>query len=446
MATSRADVPTGPRPAWRGLALLTLAVVAVHVLVAMLLPAGMPPKPSPLVSSFTTRTIEIAPAAPDLPGAPNQAAAPPPGEFAAFDAKATAPSATALPKTSSEPARKAPVEAQRKPRTEPKPRPKPASHPGSEAALPERQSSPPTAAAEMAASPPPAGELPARTEASADAGLAAPLPVDASPAPATAEAGAEPKGSSAPVASASGGAGITAQPGGSGGDGGGNGSREGPVPIRIPGSVRLAFAVTAQQGAAPMQGVFGDLLWLQDGRQYDARLALTFLFKTLRTQHSSGVIGPSGIEPLRFSEKRKSEVASHFVRDQNTVVFSSNAPPVPLLPGAQDRLSVVMQLGALMAGDPAGHAPGGVIAVQTVGTRDGDIWTFRIGEDERIQVPAGDYLARKLSRSARKPFDDTVELWIAPELGYLPIRIKQTQADGDFVDFQLRELLPAGTK
>jgi hypothetical protein len=32
-----------------------------------------------------------------------------------------------------------------------------------------------------------------------------------------------------------------------------------------------------------------------------------------------------------------------------------------------------------------------------------------------------------------------VELWLAPELGYLPVRIKQTQANGDFADFQLRD-------
>ena len=41
------------------------------------------------------------------------------------------------------------------------------------------------------------------------------------------------------------------------------------------------------------------------------------------------------------------------MRDQGQVVFSNNAPSVTLLAGAQDRLSVVMQLGALLAGDPA---------------------------------------------------------------------------------------------
>ena len=110
------------------------------------------------------------------------------------------------------------------------------------------------------------------------------------------------------------------------------------------------------------------------------------------------------------------------------MVFSNNAPSVPLLPGAQDRLSVMLQLGALMAGDPARYPPGAAFAIQTVGPRDADIWIFKVEEDEKLSLPAGEFTARKLTRNPRKPFDDKVELWLAPELGYLPVRIKQTQS------------------
>jgi hypothetical protein len=214
------------------------------------------------------------------------------------------------------------------------------------------------------------------------------------------------------------------------------------APLRVPPSVRLKFAVTGQQGTVPLQGVFGELAWSQDGRAYDARLTLRFLFKTLRTQHSSGAIGPTGIEPDRFSDTRKTEVASHFVRDQGQVVFSNNAPAVPLMPGAQDRLSVMLQLGALLAGDPARYPEDGAVAIQTVGPRDADIWLFKIGAEETLQLPAGEVAARRFTRNPRKPFDDTVELWLAPSLGWLPVRIRLTQPGGDFADMQLRERLP----
>jgi hypothetical protein len=151
------------------------------------------------------------------------------------------------------------------------------------------------------------------------------------------------------------------------------------------------------------------------------------------------LIGAGGIEPARFSDTRRSEVAAHFMREQGQVVFSNNAPSVPLLPGAQDRLSVMLQLGAFMAGDPARYSPGAAFAIQTVGPRDADLWIFKVEGDEHLTLPAGQYNARKLTRNPRKPFDDKVELWLAPELGYLPVRIRQTQDNGDFADFQLRD-------
>jgi outer membrane biosynthesis protein TonB len=216
-----------------------------------------------------------------------------------------------------------------------------------------------------------------------------------------------------------------------------------PATAKLPGSVRLKFSATGQLGSAPMN-LFGELEWKQDGQTYDARLSMGALFVTLRSQHSQGTIGPGGIEPTRFSDSRKAEVASHFVRDKGQVVFSNNTPPAALMSGAQDRLSVMLQLGALMAGDPARYTTDGAIAIQTVGTRDADLWIFKIGEEEQLHLPAGDFVARKLTRNARKPYDDTVELWLAPALGYLPVRFKLTQANGDFADMRLREQLPAG--
>lgn len=213
----------------------------------------------------------------------------------------------------------------------------------------------------------------------------------------------------------------------------------GSVPLRIPGSVRLSLAATAQIGATPMSGVFGELVWLHDGQNYDARLTLKFLFATVRGWHSTGAIGKTGIEPLRYADKRrKSEVASHFVRDQGKVVFSNNAPSETLLPGAQDQLSVLMQLGAMLAGNPLRYPPGSVIAVQTVGPRSAEIWTFNVSGEEQLTVPAGEFTVRKLTRNPRLPFDDKVEVWLAPELGYLPVRLKLTQSSGDFADMQMR--------
>lgn len=253
--------------------------------------------------------------------------------------------------------------------------------------------------------------------------------------PSVAQAGVQ-EAASAPAAASGPGDAPGAGAGADVGEGAGTpGAR---VPLKVPGSVRLDFAVTGQQGAQPMSGVFGQLLWLQDGSSYNARLALRVLFKTIRTQTSVGRLSAGGIEPSRFSDARRSEVATHFVRESGQIVFSSSTIPAPLMPGAQDRLSVILQLSALMAGDPERHGPGSSFSMQTAGSRDAEIWQFSVDGEEALDTPAGAYQTRKLTRLPRKEHDQKIELWLAPELGWLPVRIRQTQANGDFADMQLR--------
>lgn len=389
--SSSPSLPPGlpGRPSWRALIGLTLLVGLVHLLLLGLAPMAIGPEPSPLANKFSTRTIVIAPPAAE---APAPAAAP----------------AEAKP---------APPPKPKRPREASVPRPKPAPKPAPAEPSPE----PKTVAT-------PAPETPDLTaQAATDSGAAAP-----------------------PEAAASAPAGATSPSGGSGtgtqaaAGGEASGTIAGTQAMKIPGSVTLDFEATGQSGASPQRGVFGELVWLQDGTRYDGRLTLKAVFFTLLNWHSTGRIGPSGLEPERYSESRKSEVASHFVRDQNQIVFSNNAPPVPLLPGAQDRMSVMMQLGGLLAASPQRYPAGTRISVQTVGTRDAEVWVFVVGDEEKLSLPAGEFTARKLTRDPRKSFDRKLELWLAPEYGYLPVRIRQTEPNGDFADAQLRKPLPSG--
>ena len=386
VAPSPLSVGLPGRPSWRVLAGLTLAVALVHLLVLGLAPTAIGPEPSPLANKFITRTIVIAPPAAEKPAAPAAAAAP----------------AEAKPPPPARPRR---PHAPSVPKPKPLPEPDANAHPSAET---------PDLTVQVATD---SGATPSAAAASAATG-----------------ATASPGGSSG-----SGAAGGTATAGGEA-----SGTIAGSQALRIPGSVTLDFAATGQDGASPMQGVFGELVWLQDGSRYDARLTLKLLFRTIRSQHSTGKIGPSGIEPERYSESRKAEVASHFLRDQGQILFSNNAPGVALMAGAQDRLSVMMQLGGLLAGDAARYPAGSQISVQTVGPRDAGVWVFVVGEEEKVTLPAGEYTVRKLTRNPRRDFDSKLELWLAPAYGYLPVRIRQTEANGNFADAQLRKPLPEG--
>ena len=183
---------------------------------------------------------------------------------------------------------------------------------------------------------------------------------------------------------------------------------------------------------------WADLNWQQNGEAYNARLEVGAFLLGSRVQTSVGTLGLDGLMPTRFGDKSRSELAAHFQREKNTITFSANSPDVPLLKGAQDRLSVVLQLGALLAADPSRFPPGTMLSFQTVSQREAEIWQFVVEKEELLRLPYGDIHAIKLQRNPRREFDQRIELWLAPSLDFLPARLRITNANGDFVDQSLR--------
>ncbi|PJI99414.1 uncharacterized protein DUF3108 [Acidovorax sp. 69] len=210
-----------------------------------------------------------------------------------------------------------------------------------------------------------------------------------------------------------------------------------PPPVRIPAPTRLAFEVSGQAKKFAYSAR-AELLWQHDGNRYEARQEVSAFLVGSRTQSSTGQIAPQGLLPERFSDRARSEQAAHFDYAKGRVTFSANTPDAPMGPGTQDRLSIFIQLGAMLAADPDRFALGTQVTLTTVSARSADRWTFTVEGSETLDLPVGPTPALKLQRLPRKDYDQKAELWVAPALGYLPVRIKLTQANGDFADLRLR--------
>lgn len=198
----------------------------------------------------------------------------------------------------------------------------------------------------------------------------------------------------------------------------------------LPPSVKLVYQVEANKFPYSLNGEF---LWQRREQTYQAQLSISTFGQT-RVQTSRGQMDEFGLAPERFSDKYRSEVAAHFNRAQGLVSFSANTPSLRLQPGAQDRLSVLVQLAALVAGAPQNFGPGTTLQVQTIGPRDGDVWLFTFGDMENLALPGGPQKGLKLVRQPRQPYDQKLEVWLAPGLAYLPARIRITEANGNYVD------------
>ncbi len=218
---------------------------------------------------------------------------------------------------------------------------------------------------------------------------------------------------------------------------------EPPVPLRPPRESALTLGTVAvppptrllyrgESNKFPFR-VSGELVWRQDGLGYDARLTMSaFVLSWVYT--SRGELGAQGLLPLRYSEKQRSEVAAHFERDKGRISFSANTPAVPLLTGAQDFLSVMLQLASVIGGEPARYPVATAITVQVAGPRDAEVWLFTVEREETLRLPGGEQGTLKLVRHPRRQFDQEVAIWLAPAMNWLPVRLRITEHNGDYLD------------
>jgi len=211
-------------------------------------------------------------------------------------------------------------------------------------------------------------------------------------------------------------------------------------PVLLPPSTRLAFHVRGEVHKFRYTAK-AELLWHKQDTHYETQQHIRALLLGTRSQSSNGSITPYGLQPHTFHDKSRRERSAQFDFSAHEVTFSDGSPKAPITQGTQDRLSVFIQLGAMLAAAPGQYPTGTRIAITTVGARHADLWTFTVEGQETLQLPIGNTKAIKLQRLPRPGNDrdrgQKAELWLGQDIGWLPVRIRLTQADGDFVDLSL---------
>ena len=214
--------------------------------------------------------------------------------------------------------------------------------------------------------------------------------------------------------------------------------------LAYPGSAKLQLdGKFARKGN--VQTGSGLLSWRTDGSSYALSLEATAMVILSQAETSVGTLSAQGLQPQTYNSKRtgRSEQATHFRAALGKIQFSNNKPDAVLLAGAQDRLSVLIALAGIVGGDPERYAKVNRIQMQVATLDNAEVWEFNIEGAVELAVPAGTLQALKLSRTPRNEFDQRLEIWLSPQLGYLPIRIRQssvTAPSEDYVDLVLQKL------
>ena len=151
------------------------------------------------------------------------------------------------------------------------------------------------------------------------------------------------------------------------------------------------------------------------------------LFRDDRTQESSRLApDPREVRPLDYrfhqSGSRQLDLKTEFDWDEGRALTRSSDPTdnseLPLQPGTQDRLSVLLELvRAVRQGRDR-------ITIEVNEKGESKTWVFEQAARERVRTAAGPFEAVKIVQQ-HQPGERYTATWLAPEAGYLPIRVEQ---------------------
>lgn len=208
-------------------------------------------------------------------------------------------------------------------------------------------------------------------------------------------------------------------------------------PVRVPPSAVLQFEA---KGAAKgfQYSAKAKLSFKTDGLSYQAKQEVSAFLVGSRAQSSSGRITPHGLAPQRFVDQARKERSAQIDTAQGRISYSGDNEAQPASAGVQDRLSIFLQLASMIAAGPERYPKGSSIAINVTSASSTDVWTFVVEGPETLELPAGSKQTLRLSRQPRKHQDQSAHLWLAPDMQYLPVRIRLEQANGDFADLQLQ--------
>lgn len=165
--------------------------------------------------------------------------------------------------------------------------------------------------------------------------------------------------------------------------------------------------------------------------QVEAGIRVVFAHVNLLTLVSEGTVGEDGFVPTLMTEKRRGRAmtATHFNRQDNTLTFSASEARYQLVPGAQDKASVPLQLAAIARGDPKQLS--GNIDILVGEDRVANVFTFTLAGQETIDTPLGRIATWHLVRPPKPgSYNSRLELWLAPGYGWYPVQIRNVEASG----------------
>jgi hypothetical protein len=220
-----------------------------------------------------------------------------------------------------------------------------------------------------------------------------------------------------------------------------------PAGFEWPPSTRLSYVLTGHV-RGPVNGQ-AQVEWVRIGMRYQVHLDVSVgpSFAPLMSRRitSDGELSEAGLQPRRYDEETKIALRDPrrltIFLDEDTVRLPGGKE-LPRPPGVQDAASQFVQLTWLFTTQPELLERGRIIELPLALPRYIDQWTYEVLDRELLYTAAGtiETVQVKPRRAPRRSNELSVEMWIAPSLQYLPVRIVIRMDAETYLDLVVKRL------
>jgi hypothetical protein len=211
---------------------------------------------------------------------------------------------------------------------------------------------------------------------------------------------------------------------------------EAPSLDRWPTDTRLTYQLSGQFRGP----LYGDahVQWQREGAKYQVRLDVRIQVFGTQVITSQGDVTPDGLVPRAYEELRPGK--RRFAQLGDEVIVLENGRTLPRPPGVQDTASQFVEFSQRFATGKEVLEVGRSVSVWLARPGGLDQWTYDIVDRVTLRTPKlGDVEAFHLKpQSIPNPRGNiTAEMWIAPSLQYLPVRIKVVMGNEAWLDLMV---------
>jgi hypothetical protein len=205
-----------------------------------------------------------------------------------------------------------------------------------------------------------------------------------------------------------------------------------------PPSTRLSYLLQGNING-PVDGT-ALVEWLRSGQRYQVRFEVTAATFFSRRSVSDGELTAHGLEPRQFHGEQRAMFKTRRWSQQfhPERITLSDGPEQPTAPGVQDEASQFVQLTWLFTTQPQLLQVGRSIEVPLMINRRLDRWVYDVIEQETLRLSFGEVPTFHVKPRRVRPGALSVEMWFAPSLQYLPVRIMVRQNESNHMDLTLK--------